>query len=267
MFKSNYHTHTKRCGHAYGEDEDYVLEALGYGIHDLGFSDHVILPGFSEPGMRGDYSLFNDYVNSIRSLQRKYKDQMNLYLGFEAESFPQFFPYYKEILDNGLIDYLILGNHMAMGNDNKIHTWFVKINTAEELYLYKDLAVQALSTGMFSIFAHPDIFMSNIENFDADCKKVSKILIETAMAYDVPLEINIAGIRNGERQYGNKKRRRYPTDEFFSLVSKYKAKCVFGSDAHAPENISNDSANYTAVQFAKKHDLNIIDKVDKIKQH
>lgn len=46
MLRNNYHTHTKRCGHAEGEDEDYVLEALGSGITDLGFSDHIMLPGF-----------------------------------------------------------------------------------------------------------------------------------------------------------------------------------------------------------------------------
>ena len=38
-----YHTHTKRCGHAVGEDEEYVIEAIKAGIKDLGFSDHVFL--------------------------------------------------------------------------------------------------------------------------------------------------------------------------------------------------------------------------------
>lgn len=35
---TNYHTHTKRCGHAYGEDEDFVLSAIKYGIKELGFT-------------------------------------------------------------------------------------------------------------------------------------------------------------------------------------------------------------------------------------
>lgn len=267
MLKANYHTHTKRCGHAEGEDEDYVLEALGSGFTELGFSDHVILPGYSEPGMRGDYSLFHDYIDSIRTLAKNYQDRIKLYVGFEAESFPQFFPYYKENLHNGVIDYLILGNHMAMDNNNKPYLWFSRINNAEELYLYKDLAVQALTTRMFSIFAHPDIFMSNIENFDSDCKKISKILIETAIAYDVPLEVNLGGMRSSEKQYGSRKRRRYPTDDFFSLASKYHAKCIIGCDAHSPENLSNETAVYTALQFCQKHNLNLVDHIDTIKQH
>ena len=75
MFISNYHTHTKRCGHATGEDEDYVLEAIGYGYRNLGFSDHAMLPDFSEPYTRGDFSLFHEYCDSIRSLAKKYEEQ------------------------------------------------------------------------------------------------------------------------------------------------------------------------------------------------
>ena len=40
MIKRNYHTHTKRCGHAIGEDEEYVVNAIEAGLTDLGFSDH-----------------------------------------------------------------------------------------------------------------------------------------------------------------------------------------------------------------------------------
>ena len=37
----NYHTHTKRCGHAIGEDEEYVLRAIENGFDEIGFSDHA----------------------------------------------------------------------------------------------------------------------------------------------------------------------------------------------------------------------------------
>ena len=57
LLKYHYHTHTKRCGHAQGEDEEYVLSAIKHGFKFLGFSDHVMLPGHPQPGVRGDYSL------------------------------------------------------------------------------------------------------------------------------------------------------------------------------------------------------------------
>ena len=127
MLTANYHTHTKRCGHATGEDEDYVLEALGHGFRRLGFSDHIRLPGFSQPYTRGDYSLFDDYCQSINHLKKEYKDRLDIYLGFEAEAFLCYFPYYKELLDNGVIDYRILGNHASRDDHHHILSRFVSI--------------------------------------------------------------------------------------------------------------------------------------------
>lgn len=265
MFTSNYHSHTKRCGHAIGEDEEYVLEALGHGIRYFGFSDHAMLPGFSEPYKRGDYSLFDDYVKSITTLKEKYKDQITIYLGFEAESFPCYYTFYKELLENHVLDYMILGNHMAMNDNREVTCHFSRITSASQLFLYRDLAIKAMASGMFSIFAHPDYFMAGIDNFDSDCKKVSRDLIQAAIAYDIPLEINLAGIRTGERTYKKGKRWMYPTDEFFTLAGKYRAKCIFGDDAHAPSQIGDETARYMAVEFAKKHNLMLIDKLDTFK--
>ena len=70
-----YHSHTARCGHAYGKDEDYVEAAIKRGLKVLGFSDHVFLPGLSQYRMRGDYEEMDDYVSSVRSLEKKYKDK------------------------------------------------------------------------------------------------------------------------------------------------------------------------------------------------
>ena len=41
--KTNYHTHTTRCMHATGDDEDYVLSAIKGGYRILGF--RTTLPG------------------------------------------------------------------------------------------------------------------------------------------------------------------------------------------------------------------------------
>ena len=36
MNKNNYHTHTTRCFHAIGKDEEYVKAAIKAGIKELG---------------------------------------------------------------------------------------------------------------------------------------------------------------------------------------------------------------------------------------
>lgn len=265
MLKANYHTHTKRCGHATGSDEDYITSAIGNQISILGFSDHIMLPGFSEPKIRGEYSLLDDYLDSISELKDKYKEKIDILTGFEAESFPLYFRYYKQLLDQNMIDYLILGNHNIMDDNKKLIWDFKKIDSASRLYKYRDLAIDALQTGMFSIFAHPDYFMWSIKEFDSDCKKVSKDLIDACIKYDIPLEVNVGGIRNGKEQIGKSFRYGYPSIEFFKIAAKKKAKCILGIDAHNPSNLLNNQSIYLAFEFASKLNLNLIDICDKIK--
>ena len=77
--KANYHTHTARCGHATGTDEDYVLAAIEQGFDELGFSDHVPWPyqnGFSHPGVRMSVLQLSQYLNSVRELAERYRDQL-----------------------------------------------------------------------------------------------------------------------------------------------------------------------------------------------
>lgn len=104
---TNYHTHTKRCGHAYGEDEDFVLSAIKYGIKELGFSDHISFKNISAPYMRQDRSMLSDYISSISHLKEKYKDKIKIHLGFEAEYIEEFVEDYKDLLENHSIEYMI----------------------------------------------------------------------------------------------------------------------------------------------------------------
>ena len=72
--KANYHTHTPRCQHAVGTEEDYVRAALDGGFETLGFSDHTPWPFASGyvSGIRMGMELLPDYIASIRALKAKY---------------------------------------------------------------------------------------------------------------------------------------------------------------------------------------------------
>jgi histidinol-phosphatase (PHP family) len=84
MLKTNWHTHTNRCGHAVGTDEEYVIAAIQAGVKTLGFSDHAAYHT-PRPRSRMDFELKDDYFSSITSLKEKYRDQITLYLGMECE--------------------------------------------------------------------------------------------------------------------------------------------------------------------------------------
>ena len=60
--KANYHSHSFRCGHAFGTDEEYVQGAIKAELATMGFSDHVILPGIHQYGMRAEDPMLPDYL-------------------------------------------------------------------------------------------------------------------------------------------------------------------------------------------------------------
>ena len=88
--RTNYHTHTTRCLHATGSDEEFVLSAIKGGYQELGFSDHT--PWKYHTNYISDIRMtpeeLPDYVESLRSLQEKYKDRISLKIVLECEYFP-----------------------------------------------------------------------------------------------------------------------------------------------------------------------------------
>ena len=98
--KNNYHSHTYRCGHAAGRDEDYVLSAIRNGFNTIGFTDHVMVPGIEDDfGMRGGYSEFQGYLDSVNSLKEKYKDQINVIVGIESEYYDGLHGFLERVLE------------------------------------------------------------------------------------------------------------------------------------------------------------------------
>ena len=86
----NLHTHTTRCNHASGTDEEYVLQAIQNGYDVIGFSDHApySVPQGHKSGFRIPCDKAQDYADSIRTLQERYKGVIDIKLGFELEYYP-----------------------------------------------------------------------------------------------------------------------------------------------------------------------------------
>ncbi len=109
MQSFNYHAHTKRCGHAIGEDEEYVIEAIRNGYQRIGVSDHMPYPnGYLETD-RMHEDEFEGYVQSMRHLQQKYAKDIELRIGLEFEYYPDFEEYLWDM--KKCVDYFILGQH------------------------------------------------------------------------------------------------------------------------------------------------------------
>lgn len=220
--KANYHTHTWRCRHATGTEEEYVQAAIERGLSTLGFSDHTpyIFPGDYYSTFRMRPEELNDYVNCITKLQRVYADKIALHIGLEAEYYPAYFPALLPFLQDAGIQYLILGQHFV---DNEINAHYSGNPTAdaEILKKYCHQAMDAFQTGLFSYFAHPDLL--NFHGSNKVYQELMHALCREAKNCGIPLEYNLLGASTN---------RHYPSDDFWRIAAAEGNTVVIGCDAH-----------------------------------
>lgn len=253
--KYNYHSHTKRCGHAIGEDEEYVLAAIEAGYEVLGFSDHAPYR-LSDKRVRMDYEEFEGYINSIEYLKEKYKDCIKILMGLEIEFFPS---QIEDLLKyRKLLDYCILGQHAQEidGVDNYY------IEDSNQLIDYAKSIYKACELGLCDIVAHPDIFMYSYKDFDKYFNEASSIIIEASLKFDVPIEFNCGGIKYGKRKYNNTLRYPYPTRNFYKMVADNNCKVLVGLDAHSPSTYLDKYWINESFKIVEGINLNILEEYD-----
>lgn len=245
----NYHTHTYRCGHAKGTPEEYIVRAINGGIKHMGFSDHAsyIFPDGYEGGFRVPRAQTEEYVRDIRALREKYKDKIDIMIGFEMEYYPSHFEeMLKTALDAGG-EYLILGQHF-IGEEHPFGKYIFRATSEEkDMVEYASLVCTAVRSGYFSYVAHPDII-----NFTGDAKVYERELrriCEASIECSVPLEINFLGIRTS---------RHYPCKEAWRVIGETGAPVTFGFDAHDPDAAADLTSQKKAMALVKEYRLNYI---------
>ena len=151
MNKNNYHTHTTRCYHASGKDEEYVKAAIKAGIKELGFSDHTPWhydSSFKATMRMPEYQL-DDNIESIRYLKEKYKNpqanikaEIDLMLqGEVTKNYP------KEIKENLIKE--------------KIRLLYVGITRAKEMLI---LSASAKNSAQDKRNQNPSMYLNILKN-------------------------------------------------------------------------------------------------------
>ena len=234
--KSNYHTHTARCGHAVGEDEAYVAAAVRQGFDILGFSDHMPWPykgGYRHPSVRMDVNRMDEYLSSVRALREKYAGKIQILTGFECEYFPEYMGWLGEIKEAKKLDYLILGNHYDTSDE--FGMYFGAVSTPQELRRYVDMTIAGLRTGLFVYLAHPDLFMRRWPRFDENVRAAALDLCACCLELGIPMEYNV----HDRYLYPRTHHLDYPDASFFEIVREAGVPVLIGIDAHDPDEIEN----------------------------
>lgn len=226
---ANYHTHTIRCRHAQGTEEELVQNAIARGLKIFGFSDHTPqwFSGDYYSTMRMFPDQLEEYCAVVRQLQERYKGQLEIPLGVEVEYYPDIFHTLIPRLRDAGIEYILLGQHW-IGNEENEPYCGRPTESEEVLRRYCDQAIAGMETGLFSYLAHPDLllYLGDRRIYESHMRRVCHAAIDT----NTPLEMNLLGIRSG---------RHYPNPEFWALVAEEGCPVVLGIDAHSPQEVAD----------------------------
>ncbi len=250
---ANYHTHTYRCNHASGVEEEYILRACDNGVKIMGFSDHapINLEGNYNTGFRVPAERAQEYVDTINALREKYKDKIEIHVGFEMEYYPEHFDKMLEFVKSVGAEYLILGEHYLGREGDGRPYCSAMVHTGDSITEYVDLIIEGMKTGKFLYVAHPDMlgYIGDDELWEREMTR----LCEAAKELKIPLEINCLGIRDN---------RHYSSEKFYKIAGQVGAKMIVGFDAHDVASAYDGESLEKIRVLKEKYNLNIIDKVE-----
>lgn len=255
----NFHTHTFRCGHAVGEDEQYVQCAIEAGIKVLGFSDHVPWPDILQPRIRMSPDQVENYVKSLTILKEKYKDKIEIHIGFEAEYIEEYMPFYEWMKIEYGIEYFIIGQHGEFNDFHEPYFYNQFRNDKNAASRYVSQVIRGMESGLFSYVAHPDHFLNGYRENDNFAESQIRQICEKSKELNIPLELNLTyprfAIMDGKEHDEDE---HYPFGKFWKIAGELGCPVVVGIDAHNPIDLLIDYSSFVDY-FANKYHLNIID--------
>lgn len=246
----NYHTHTCRCGHGQGTEEEYVKAAMEGGLEVLGFAEHctyLMHPGSTDkPHL--DMAGLTEYADTVRLLAKTWEKDIEVHLGIEAEYYPETHKELCAVLRDQGVEYMLLGQHFLDSPTGQ--------RTRNEIYdpqileHYCDQVIEGIQTGTFTYVAHPDciLFLGDRGLLKDQLRRICR----EAKDCGLPLEINLLGIH---------KNKHYPCREFFELLAEEGNTVILGADAHQPERFCSHSAEEKALELVRQYGLERTERV------
>lgn len=249
---ANYHTHTWRCNHAVGTEEEYVQAAIQRDLKTLGFADHspYCFTGDYYSGFRMKREQLPDYASVILGLRDQYRSQLDIHLGVEMEYYPAYFAETLSMLRDQQVEYLILGQHFP-GNEIGEQPASTPTEDEDRLSRYCHQLMDAMNTGLFTYLAHPDMF--RFVGDPAVYRKHIRELCREANACGIPLEINLLGL--GEDRH-------YPNPLFWQVAAEEGCTAILGCDAHKAAALLDVETEQRALALAAQVGIRVAEKVE-----
>ena len=254
MLYANFHTHTPFCRHADGDEEAYILTAIERGVAVLGFSDHT--PHRFYGGLTSSTRMTPEemplYVRRLTELRDKYRDRIEILIGFECECYPTGFEETLALYEGYPIDYIIHGQHsdIAEPDPRAIHFYHPRPDTDDTLHLYFSRLYAAIDSGRYTYLAHPDfLYHQNRALYEGEMRRLLLYAKERA----IPVEINLLGMCGG---------RHYPSPLTLRLLGETGAPAILGCDAHNPDRVAKPEEVAFAMQAVRDYGITLARTLD-----
>lgn len=234
--KVDYHIHTHLCGHAEGSMEEYVRAALDKGFSRIGFADHLPMLFKNDPSYSMSEEQLPLYVDSVLELRERYRKEITILLGIEADYHPPTLEESVKMLKEYPFDYVIGSVHVIddwIFDDPGEMDKYDEIDL-NELYLdYYRTQESMVETGLYNVVGHPDLVKKFDMRASIDLKPSYRSLLQKIKDAGMCYEINTAGLRWDVSEM-------YPEPEFVRIGAQLGVPITYGSDAHCPKDVGRE---------------------------
>ncbi|HUT36757.1 MAG TPA: histidinol-phosphatase HisJ family protein [Planctomycetota bacterium] len=227
------HMHSKLCGHAVGEMDEYVARAIELGLEAAGFSFHLPIRIPVSYKINVTREELDSLTTEIERLRAAYGERIPILFGGEADYLPGNEAEVAALAAAYPFDYLIASVHFVgdWAFDHPAAAPDFDRWDRRKLYeTYFGLVRDAVATGLFDVVGHVDLIKKFGHRLEGDWTDLVEALCAEMRRRDVAMEINTAGF---DKPVGEQ----YASEEIVRRSFAAGVPLLFGSDAHAPREV------------------------------
>ncbi len=239
---NDYHLHSYLCKHGEGRIRDYVEAALAKGLREIGFAEHMPVPGLYDPDGRMTIEEFPVYLHDVAEAQRSYPD-IKIRLGIEAEYMPSRLDFIRDFLAQHPFDFVIGSVHFLDDWDftNPAHAHrFPDYGVDETFRAYYRLLAKAAASGLYDVIGHFDIPKKFGHVPAQDLSEEIERALQIIKKENLALDVNTSGLRKPVREI-------HPSPAILRRAFALGIPIVIGSDAHHPKEVAHHFAETCTV--------------------
>ncbi len=237
------HIHTRLCGHAVGEMEEYVQAAIRKGLKKIIFLEHMEQGIRHTPGKTWlSADDFDIYFSEGQRLQAAYKDQIIIGLGVECGYNPDTHDILQARLAERRWDQIGISchflkidgmaDHLNMFSSKESNILIARQVGAETILdRYFITLTEAVRSLPGTMLCHLDAALRYLPeiSFTESHYVLIDTLLQAVSTKGMAVEINSSGFAIRREQFPNRR--------ILAMAQSYNIPFIFGSDAHKPEDV------------------------------